>query len=221
MTYDPTVPAINTRIDATYNIVQNNFDQANTIFGVDHYEFDYSDPALRGLHIQTTFASLPNGPVPAPTPPLGFGAAYAKSVTSGSPSKTTTYPFYRRDGFTTDYPVIPIKAFCTFITRNTNGAATIVNSFNITSVTRTANTGQYVVVFTQPLPYEIGVTEYSALFGVGGPPLNAVGYYLDIETAASPGVTITGDSFTLQLRNSLTAGAFDSAGNRMSFAILQ
>lgn len=185
---------------------------------MDHYEFDFSNPSSRGLHIQSTYLPLPNGPVPAPTPALGSGATYARSVTSGSPSITTVYPFWRRDNLTVDYPLLPIKSFCTFIARNTNGNATLVNSFNITSVAR-IGTGQYVVTISQPLPYQIGVTEYTVLFGNGGPSNPA--YVVDFESAAPPGVTISGSQFTLQIRSTLGGNPTDATGLRIGFAILQ
>lgn len=220
MTYNPTIPAINTRIDATYNLITTNFDQANTIFGEDHYEFNATLPAERGKHKQVTLIALPNGPVPIPNPPAGEGSAFSVNTSTGMPAISTTYPFYKRDALASglQYPMIPIKAFATFIPRTTNGVATLVNSFNISAITRTG-TGVYRVQFTEALPFELGVTEYSILSGSGVPPtLNRVIPFLNTDTGG--GVVFNGAEFQLDLflANSNTRG--DSA-SRVSIAVVQ
>lgn len=156
MTYNPSVPAINTRIDNTYNIVQNNFDQANTIFGVDHFPFNYATSGDRGVHKQCTF----RGNTAIPAPAAGSGAVYGQTQTLVA-LDNRVYPFWKRDGLATVYPMAPIKAWATFIPTSTPGLCTITSNFNVTSVTRTATTGIYAVVLAESLPFSAGTVEYN------------------------------------------------------------
>lgn len=103
MTYDPTVPAANQRISVTQEPIQTNFDLANTYFGEDHQSFTAG--VDNGKHNKV---SLRDQTGSLPTPGAAEIALY--NVTTAGQSQA----FARRDGFTVEYPVLPIKAFGAF-----------------------------------------------------------------------------------------------------------
>ncbi len=144
MTYDPTVPGPTQRISDTQLPIQTNFDQANTLFGVDHFEFNA--PSENGKHKAATMPDQSGSP-----PTVGAAELSIYARTSGG----DTFPFMRRDTGTTDIPVLPLKAFgeC-----SVPGAVVTPNSFNISSVTR-LGTGRYQFNFTTAFPD----TDYAVL----------------------------------------------------------
>jgi len=53
--YDPLIPQANDLISQSQADILNNFGELNTIFNNDHYTWDYSTSAYRGLHRKITF----------------------------------------------------------------------------------------------------------------------------------------------------------------------
>jgi hypothetical protein len=53
--YDPLIPQANDLISQSQSDILNNFGELNTIFNNDHYTWDYSTSAYRGLHRKITF----------------------------------------------------------------------------------------------------------------------------------------------------------------------
>lgn len=217
MTYNPNIPQAGDLISISQGDLLTNFQQIDIKYGTsgDHYAFSNTSAAEQNRHAKVTLPALPTATAPGnaiPTPAAGEGAIFATSLTSGAPPITTTYPFWKRDGIATPYPMAANKAYATFILRNSNGVATLVDSFNITSITRTA-LGTYTVQLLTALPFQSGVKEYSILFGLGGPAAAAT-----IVTMATYEST-TSNSFVIKLTSS--AGSNDLTGNRLSFNVIQ
>jgi hypothetical protein len=137
MTYNPSIPAINTRIDQTYNLITTNFTVLNTVYGTDHFAYDDATANAR----KHRYVTLPDMTATPPAPAAGNGAMYAKTATA------MTYPFWRRDAAVTDWPMVPIKAFATF---NTTTGALEPSSFNIAAVAVAGNTA--TITFTVAMP---------------------------------------------------------------------
>lgn len=117
MTYDPNIPQAASRISDTQFPIFTNFNQANTIVGIDHFEFNNGNAGDRGMHKQSTYPALPIAggfPVAVPTPIVGNGCIYTRPAPAGAGNPTI--PYYRKDNLVTDYPVIPIRAMGRFVT---------------------------------------------------------------------------------------------------------
>lgn len=130
MSYTPNIPLSNERISNTQQPIRDNFFYANQYFGTDHFEFDAASD--NGKHKQVT---LPDRLGSEPTPGASEFAIF------GLTSSAITRPYWRSDGGVTNFPLMPIKAFC--IIDGTSGA-TIGTTFNISSVLRT-DVGRYTV----------------------------------------------------------------------------
>ncbi len=155
MTYNPSIPAINTRIDQTYNLITTNFTQLNNIFANDHYEWNFITAGDRGLHRKTTL--LEQGADPAAG--ANRGEVYTKDVGG------ITELFYRYD--TSANPagriiqLSCVKGWCRF-----NGSTlAITDQNNVATITRPGGSpvGVYSVNFTRPL----GNANYSVLVTMG------------------------------------------------------
>lgn len=78
--YNPNIPAGTDNLSTSAGEIQNNFSQANLIFDVDHFKFNYATTASRGMHRVVTFPEIPA----VPTPTLLKGVLFTKSVSSAS-----------------------------------------------------------------------------------------------------------------------------------------
>lgn len=210
MTYDPNIPQASDVISQSQAELLTNFQQLNLVYGdgnpgadpnSDHYPYDDTSANAR-KHRKVRLPDTSGTPY---TPLASEGVMYARTDGSGN-----TYPFWRRDTSVIDYPILPIKAYASVITRTTNGACTLVTSMNVTSVTR-SGLGAYDVVLAITLPFTAGVNEYAALFGQGGVPSSSSVIAALENRAAS--------TFSVQLRTG--AGVGTDGGDRFYFAILQ
>ena len=212
MTYNPNTPQPTDRISDTQAPIQTNFAQLNTIYGTngDHYPWTNQNPGETTTHARVTLPALPTTNPPGnvlPTPGAGSCAIFAQADAGSH-----TYPFLRRDAGTVNYPLLPIKAWGTFVTISAPGAATLVNSFNVTSVTRTASAGQYNVVLPVGLNFTGGSVEYTILLSLG----TAGG----INTDALEFSITSATAFTINTFNTNT-GTRGDGGTRISFVVIQ
>lgn len=195
MSYDTGVPQATDRVSDTQQPILTNFQVLNSIYGGDH--FDYTDVSSNtGRHKQVTF---PNRSGTPPTTGASVGAAYARTTSS------QTYPYWRRDGGSLDYPLLPIKAFCFCTVSGTT--ATIVRQFNMNTPTF-LSTGRWQINLTNPLPD----TNY-AVIAQGGKDQNAVTY----ESGFSR-LNITTQKFEVNFRKT-DGGEGPTADDPQTFSI--
>jgi hypothetical protein len=67
MTYDPLIPAANEIISVSQPKILENFTQLNTIFGIDHVEYNNLIAANRGKHTKVTYVQQSGDPATGPT----------------------------------------------------------------------------------------------------------------------------------------------------------
>lgn len=212
MTYNPSIPAINTRIDQTYNLITTNFNQLNVIFNADHYQWNYVTVGDRGLHRQVT---LLQQAAPA------AGALRGEIYTIKSPltvGTTRTEPYYRYDtavnipggGFAgLQAPVIPFKAFAAFdSTAAAVGAnippASIFQAYNIATILRDTAT-DYIITFTNKLDDQVvGTAMEYVVFLTTTQPAGLIRIYYD----------------TLNSGLSLQVQSAGGANTRISFGVM-
>jgi len=201
MSFTPNIPATGQTLGQTRDPIRNNFTNYFDVMSVNHVAPNASG---QGKH---NFVEMPvQGSNPSTL--SGEGGLFTKALSGSS------ILYYQRDANTTvNQPVLPM-ATGTFITRNSNGAATLVMGYNVTSVTRTA-TGQYTVVMSVTLPYVAGTTEYAVLFGFQGVPANEATL---IYSIANTGLEST--SFKIQIRDA-SGGFQDETNKRVSFTVIQ
>lgn len=159
MTYNPSIPQANDIISQSQGQILTNFNQANTIFDVDHVTFDNATVANRGKHDKSTYVELAADPVTA----FNEVAVYSKD--------TGTQPdvFVRLENNGTVERMtgggITAAAYCSFV--GATGALQ-ANSFNVTGVVRPF-AGQYTVTFTRPFTNAnyVAVVSWTSPFGGG------------------------------------------------------
>ena len=201
MSFTSGVPADGASLNSTRVPIRNNFTNYFNTISVNH---GAPNTANVGKH---NFVEMPvQAAVPATL--AGEGGLYTKDLNGSS------ILYYQRDAaVAVNQPVLPM-ATATFILRNTNGAATLVMGYNVTSVTRTG-TGQYTVVMSVTLPYVSGTTEYAILFGFQGVPTDSAALVYSIANTGSEST-----SFKIQIRDA--TGAFrDNNNSRLSFTVIQ
>lgn len=140
--YQPLIPTGTVDLDEDYQNIQDNFNQANVVYGEDHFPFDNATVGEQGFHDKATFKARAN-----PTSIAGQGIVYTKD-SAALPGRTDLYYAYQTAGGTaltgTFFPLNIIKAFARI---NTTGPAIYAgSSFNVSSVVSGANT--YVVTLT-------------------------------------------------------------------------
>ncbi len=167
MTFNPEIPQAFQIIAQSQPQLLTNYQQLNLVYGddqplgdpdSDHFPFDDATQNAR-KHRKVRLPDTSSEPY---TPLANEGVVYAKTD-----SDNETYPFWRRDTLSTDYPIVPIKAFgeCTIATPPVLTA----NSFNIASVTR-ISVGQYRFDFSVAFPDADYVVQCS-LSGGGALPI--------------------------------------------------
>jgi hypothetical protein len=141
MSFNSAIPQSTDLISVSQQDLLNNFTSMQSTYTTDHYGFN---PVTNlGFHKHVTMG---NDPLNIPAPGAGFGAEFATTVNSA------TYPFWVRDGITTQYPMVLIKAYTRF---NVNGAV-ITPLFtlpygNVSSIVR-SGVGTINVNFTNAFP---------------------------------------------------------------------
>lgn len=136
MTYDTGTPQATDRVSDTQQPILTNFQQLNIVYGTDHYAYDDGSSNAR-RHRKVTLPSAAGIPSTA----ASVGAMYAKTTSS------VTWPFWRRDGSGTDFPMMPIKAMGTVSTTGHSGAQTIDAAINVATVSA-SSTPTFTVTFT-------------------------------------------------------------------------
>lgn len=134
--YRPLIPTGFVDLDVDYQNVQDNFNQANVVYGTDHYPLDNATSGQQGFHKQVTLNARTD-----PTTIASQGIVYTKD-SADSPGRTDLYYAYQTDAgtkFSGDFfPLNACKAF-----GKANQSGTILEpdtSFNVASVTFTSNT---------------------------------------------------------------------------------
>lgn len=150
MSYDTGTPQATDRVSDTQQPILTNFQQLNSVYGVDHYAYDDgSSNATR--HRKVTLPSAAGIPSSA----AGVGAMYAKTTSS------VTWPFWRRDGSATDFPMMPIKAMGTV---TSTSSPSMLQQLNINTVSTSA-AGTFSFTFATALltdAYAIVATPFNA-----------------------------------------------------------
>lgn len=134
MTFSPTIPASTDLISVSQGDIQTNFSQLNTIFQVDHVEYNNATVANRGKHKALTMLASA-----APTPIAGEASLYV--FNSGG---TREQLRYRRESSGTIYPIT--EKYGAIVRFNGATGAIIGTAFNVTSVTRTG-AGLYTIKY--------------------------------------------------------------------------
>lgn len=96
--YQPGIPTGTVNLDVDYINIQNNFQQLDTSFGVDHVPFS-NQTAQNGYHtsihfnpVSTTVTNPPNNqPVVTPAATAGFGQIFSSQINDGINTDTATY----------------------------------------------------------------------------------------------------------------------------------
>lgn len=97
MTYNPAIPQAADLPSISQPQMLINFGQANTLFGHDHYPFNFDNVNFRGLHKFTTLQQQDNGPFTD----VGQFAVYTKAVGN------ITELFFRRPNSGTEIQMTP------------------------------------------------------------------------------------------------------------------
>jgi hypothetical protein len=162
MSFNHNIPKTTDLISVSQGDLLNNFTSMQTIYNTDHYGFD---PVTNlGFHKHLT---LPNDALNIPAPAAGLGSEFAVTV------NTQTYPFWRRDGSTQNYTMMPIKAFGSFTAAVAPVSLFTLPYGNITTIAR-LSAGVYKLTFIDPLPNTtyMGILT-SSIFSVLGTTITA------------------------------------------------
>lgn len=181
MTYSPTIPQPNDLLSQSQGDIQINFSQANSIFQIDHVEFNNATVADRGDHKQITFNTnnVPGGA------PVG-----THSILYTNDARPNLY--YRNSGIT--IPISQTRAWVSF--NCTAGVVTLRQSYNIAAVVRTA-VGIYHVTLTTGLLDDQGlINAYSSD--------NTTGFPIMHDTFVFRPVAPLYNAFDIQTRSSIT-----------------
>ncbi len=132
--YNPLVPTGTVNLNVDYQNLQGNFEQANIVYGTDHYPFDNATAGEQGFHDKATFPVRSD-----PTTIAAQGIVYTKD-SAVAPGRSDLYYAYQTDVGTpfsgTFFPLTVCKAF-----GKANAAGLIAGTgFNITSAALVANT---------------------------------------------------------------------------------
>lgn len=192
MTYTPTTPNAGDIIAVTQPFIRDNFTVLNDVFDIDHV--NYTAASDNGKHKKSTYLDQSAG---IPTSSAGEVSVY--SFTTGGISNLR----YRRDNLATEFTLNPIRAFAYVTGTGAPGNQTLTNSFNVSSVNRTAST-TWDVTLANPM----GSADYAVVSTIQN---NSPGSVVSF-------VTITSSTlFTLTLAGP-NVGA---AGLKLSFMTLE
>ncbi len=140
-TYNKNIPRSTDDPSQSQPIIQNNFDQLNTVFGNEHVEFDNSTPGDRGKHKMVTFVDNTTDPGLA----YPNSQIYTKSYgVSPNENQVGFIDVTHEDNTNQIVPIHPV-AFVRF----TSGRV-ISQQFNVSSITGAGNS--YQINFTKALP---------------------------------------------------------------------
>ena len=137
MTYDPAIPQAGDDPAVSQAQLLTNAGQLNTIFALNHFEYNHVTVADRGKHRYISMVSQA-----PPVTGAGEGATYVNNT-----GATRQQLHYRRESNGID---VPISTYIGGFVRFSGGGVIVGDSFNIASVVRTA-AGQYTINFTNNL----------------------------------------------------------------------
>lgn len=142
--YQPLIPTGTVNLDVDYQNLQGNFEQANIVYGTDHYPLDNAVVGQQGFHKKVTMPVITD-----PVTTAAQGIAYTKDSAT-LPGRTDLYYAYQTDVGTamsgTFFPLNICKAFG----KATAAGNLIANtSFNVTSADLAAS--KWTVILTSPI----------------------------------------------------------------------
>lgn len=140
MSFNSNIPLATDLISVSQGDLLHNFSSMQTTYNTDHFGFD--PIANLGFHKKVT---LPDQTSTPPTPAASQGDMFATTVNS------ETYPLWRRDGTTTNYQLLPVKAYALFTAANPPVSSFTLPYANITSITRISNS-VYQITFSTAFP---------------------------------------------------------------------
>ncbi len=156
MTFQSNIPRATDLISVSQGDLLNNFSSLQTIYNNDH--FGFNPETNTGFHKHIT---LPDQTLSVPAPGVSIGAEYATTVNA------QTYPQWKRDGLSTVFPMMPIKAYAYFTAANPPVSNFTLPYANVNAITRGVSAGNvfYNVQFVSAFPN----TTYGAIGSVFGP----------------------------------------------------
>lgn len=199
MSYNSAIPQATDLISVSQQDLLNNFTSMQTTYNNDHYGF--SPVTNLGYHKQIT---LVNDPAVSRATAAGRLVEYA--VTTNS----QTYPVIQRDGSTTPYQALPIKAYVTFTAANPPVSMFTLPYGNVSSVTR-LSAGVYQINFIDAFPAFSPGPTYMVLTSVAF----AAAFLAQWDVAAS-----TATSAVIKVITSQGVGPNADIGNNLTVAIL-
>ena len=144
--YQPLIPSGTVDLDVDYQNIQDNFNQANIVYGIDHYPFD-NNTGNEGFHNQVT---LPFLDPPTPTTIAGQGKIYTQD-SAATPGRSDLYYAYQTSVGTpfsgTLFPLNIIKAFG----RATGAGLVAGSSFNVTTAVFSGGPDRWTITLTSPI----------------------------------------------------------------------
>lgn len=138
ITYNVNIPDTPNNPSNDQPLMKTNTNAIQTILGIDHVNFNVTNPPDGGTHKQVTF-STKNAPV-AQTEPQSV-----LYTDSGTASTVADMRFRNQNGI---FPVNAIKAFGVFTTTAVNGAVALDMGMNVSSITASAAGQTYTVALT-------------------------------------------------------------------------
>lgn len=176
MSFNSAIPQPTDLISVSQQDLLNNFSSMQSTYTTDHYGFN---PITNlGYHKQTT---LVNDPLVVRSTAAGRMIEYA--VTTNS----QTYPVLQRDGTTTVYQALPIKAYCAFTAANPPVSLFTLPYGNVASITR-ISAGRYAVNFVDSFPAFAPNITYMMVSGTNFPVSTTP--QLDIAASTAPQAVI-------------------------------
>ncbi len=171
MSYLPNVPQAGDLISDSQSDLLTNFQQLDLVYGdtapgadpnSDHYAFSNATANAR-KHRKVRLVRQSAG-AGIPTPAATDGVVYARVAA------TQTVPFYRKDGGTLDFPVIPVRSMIRF----TRAAAPVVigTAFNATVASIGGNPTNFRITFAENMPD----ANYLLFGGIIGNDSSAMGF---------------------------------------------
>lgn len=140
MTYQPGIPAGNDNLSQSQGDIQDNFNQLNVQFAIDHTAFNTGSGNGDGLHKQIHFPLFT-----APSVISGSGTQGGVVYSAAGVASATTANLNFKNNANLVFPLSLIKAYALV---DTNGTVVTSQSLNVVSVVRGGTGTSYVVTLT-------------------------------------------------------------------------
>lgn len=142
MTYSPNIPQPGDDPSQSQPLILANFQQLNIQYGTAGDHIEWTASSQNGKHKKVTLrdqsASLP------------LTAGLNEMLIYSNTQSGITWPYYTRDNIATVIPLSPIKTYARLTMQGANNNPTIIDSFNVTSVTASGG-NVYLVTMTNAL----------------------------------------------------------------------